>query len=349
MSKMHKEILITFGGTDPVPDDKLNKSDGILSLFPAFLRPYVEVTRFHKPAGLVGFYFPYLIGIFSAASVNGAFPVPNPSQVARLIVILLLDGLLLRSFGCAWNDTIDHDLDKQVARCKGRPVARGALSATGAVLVTLVLAAARHTLLVLLLPIQATYHALLVTALAFFYPFAKRVTNYPQVVLGVAVGWAVIMVDSVMRAGHEHTIPFNDAGQSNGNISKSVMALFIAQTLWNITYDTVYAFQDLNDDKKAGVKSMAVKFQHSAKLLLFAFIAAEIICLFSAGYLASRTPFFFAGITFASVAALVMLFKLSVQEPKSCRWFFVTGQYAVSGSILMGLIGEYWTAIHYYY
>lgn len=347
---MGKEFLITVEGINAVPSNKSNKVDGILSLFPPCFRPYVEVTRFHKPAGLVGFYFPYLIGIFFAASPNGPLPLPSPAYLVRVTCVLLIDGLLLRSFGCAWNDTIDRDLDKQVARCKGRPVARGALSASSAVLVTFLLAAARHVLLILLLPIQATYHALLVTALAFFYPFAKRITNYPQVILGVAVGWAVIMVNSVMQAEHDPTVIHLHAfRESSGQHYKSVMALFIAQTLWNITYDTVYAFQDLNDDKKAGVKSMAVKFQHGAKLLLFTLIAAKVAFLFSAGYIASRTPFFFAGITAASVAALFMLFKLSIQEPKSCRWFFVTGQYAVSGSILAGLIGEYWAANNNYY
>lgn len=318
----------------PLPAAETPKASGILSVFPAGFRPYVEVTRLHKPAGLLGFYFPYLIAIFFTASIAGPGAAPPPSGMAWLTGVCLVDGLLLRSFGCAWNDTIDRDVDRQVARCKGRPVARGALSATDAVLVTVALALARHVLVGLVLPLEASYHALLVTILAFIYPFAKRFTNFPQLILGTAVGWGIFMVDSVVdrsRAG-----PLEDGRHFN-----AVVALFLALTLWNVTYDTVYAFQDVQDDKRAGVKSMAVRFEHNAKVLLGFFIVVKAALLFYAGVQAQSQAFYYLGALAASAGAMSMLFTLNLGNPKSCQQFFVKGQYVVSGALLTGLLGEY--------
>lgn len=335
MSKSQASVTLTTQEVKiPPPGETTHKAGGILSVFPTGFRPYVEVTRLHKPAGLLGFYFPYLIAIFFTASIAGPWAAPPPSGLAWLTGICLVDGLLLRSFGCAWNDTIDRDVDRQVARCKGRPVARGALSATGAVLVTMVLALARHALVGILLPAEASCHALFVTALAFAYPFAKRFTNFPQLILGAAVGWAIFMVDAVVdrsRAG-----PLGDERHF-----RAVAALFLALTLWNVTYDTVYAFQDVQDDKRAGVKSMAVRFEHNAKVLLGLFIVAKSALLFYAGFQAQSQAFYHLGALAASVGALTMLFTLNLGSPKSCQQFFVKGQYVVSGAVLAGLVGEY--------
>lgn len=338
MSKS-KDTVISVQEIKISQPEKVREIDGVLSLLPFGLRPYVEVTRLHKPAGLVGFYFPYLIAIFYTATLADHWTAPSPRELFWVLGICLIDGLFLRSFGCAWNDTIDRDVDRQVARCKGRPVARGAITPLGAVLVTMVLAIARHVVVGLLLPIEASYHALFVTALAFLYPFAKRVTDFPQVVLGTAVGWAVFMVNSVVYRGHAG--PLDEEQRF-----RAVASMFLALTLWNITYDTVYAFQDVSDDKRAGVKSMAVKFEHSAKILLLFFIVGKAALLFYAGFQAESHIFYYLGALSSSLGALVMLFRLDLSYPKSCKQFFVKGQYVVSGALLVGLVGEYISLIH---
>lgn len=309
--------------------------NGILLIFPHSLRPYVEVTRFHKPAGLLGFCFPYLISIFFTASITSPLGTPSPSDVTRLTLICLLDSLLLRSFGCAWNDTIDRDVDRQVARSKGRPVARGAISPAQAVRLTLFLVLVRHITIGLVLPIEATYHALFVTAVAFLYPFGKRFTDFPQVILGVAVGWPVFLVNSVVNPG----------GGYGHHDFKAVTALFLALTLWNITYDTVYAFQDVEDDKKAGVKSMAVRFQDRAKVLLLCMIVIKTTLLFYAGSQAKSQVSYHTGAFCASAGAMILLVILDLGNPKSCQKFFVNGQYVVSGALLAGVVVEYFLTL----
>ncbi|EKG13546.1 UbiA prenyltransferase family [Macrophomina phaseolina MS6] len=297
-------------------------------------RPYLELTRFSKPAGLLGFYFPYFIGLLY--SVNATDPAAlSAADWAKLSSVFLLDGLLLRSFGCAWNDTIDQDLDRQVERCKKRPLARGALTTPAAVATTLILAAARHVLLYATLPARAGQHALLVTVLAFIYPFMKRLSDYPQLCLGTAVGWAVFLVDAAVVDGPAAPVA-SDAART-----KAVLALFAAQTLFNITYDTVYAFQDLQDDLKAGVRSLAVRVRHRAKPFLLSLAGAMAAFLLAAASLGGlmRGPFL-AGAVVAEVAAFAMLFKLNLADPRSCRDFFVYSQWAVSGALLAGLAGE---------
>lgn len=305
------------------------QKSGSSRLIPESLFAYVELTRFHKPAGLLGFYLPYMIALFFAANLDGGSRLA-PLDVLKASAIFLLDCVLIRSFGCAWNDTMDQDLDRKVARCKSRPVARGAISTTAGVTVTLVIAFARLVMVWLIFPEQAVYHALLNTILAFIYPLMKRISNYPQVLLGTAVGYATIFV--YVAVGGD----LNDTHNL-----KALVALTLAQTLWNITYDTVYSFQDLPDDLKAGIKSMGVRFHHVAKPFLSVLILAKAFFLIVAGVSADLNVGFFTGCLLAIFGALRMLYRLNINDPKSCRWFFVNSQWVVSGSLLVGLACEY--------
>ncbi|GME51515.1 UbiA prenyltransferase family [Neofusicoccum parvum] len=294
-------------------------------------KPYLELTRFSKPAGLLGVYFPYFVGLLYSANTS-TLPA---TDLAALSAIFLLDSLLLRSFGCAWNDTIDQDLDRQVERCKKRPLARGALTTGPAVATTLLLAATRHALLHATLPARAERHALLTTALTFIYPFMKRLCDYPQLCLGLGVGWAVFLVDAAVVDG-----PAASATPAPARAA-AVRALFASQALFNVTYDTVYAFQDLRDDLRAGVRSLAVRVRACARPFVLALAGAMAAALAVAAGLGGllRGPFVVAA-GVAAVAAGRMLLRLDFGDPRSCRAFFVRAQWAVSGVLVVGLAGE---------
>lgn len=301
-------------------------------------QPYLELTRFNKPAGLLGVYFPYFIGFLYSVNLT------NPTALAaadwvKLSTIFLLDGLILRSFGCAWNDTVDQDLDRQVGRCKKRPLARGAITTPDALATTLVLAVARHVLFYAMLPARAGQHALLTTVLAFIYPFMKRFCNFPQLCLGLGVGWAVFLVDAVVVDG-----PYTAGSAIKLNApdrSKALIVMFACQTLFNITYDTVYAFQDIQDDLKVGVGSLAVAVRHHPKVFLLSLASAMAALLWGTVTWAGlkRGPFQ-AGAAVSALAALVMLARLNVWDSRRCRNFFVYSQWWVSGVLLTGLVGE---------
>jgi 4-hydroxybenzoate polyprenyltransferase len=301
-------------------------------------RPYLELTRFSKPAGLLGVYFPYFIAFLYSVNLTNPTAL-SAADWAKLSAIFLLDGLILRSFGCAWNDTVDQDLDRQVERCKKRPLARGALTTPEALATTLILAISRHILFYATLPTRAGQHALLTTILALFYPFMKRFGNFPQLCLGVGVGWAVFLVDAAVVDG-----PY-PAGSTNKlsleDRSKAMLAMFACQTLFNITYDTVYAFQDIRDDLNAGVGSLAIAVRHYPKVFLLSIASAMAAFLWgtvSWGGL-MRGPFLVAAAV-SSLAAFSMLARLDVWNPRECRNFFVYSQWWVSGVLVTGLVGE---------
>lgn len=298
----------------------------------------MELTRFSKPAGLLGFYFPYFIGFLYSVNLTNPKGLSAVDWV-KLSTVFLLDGLILRSFGCAWNDTVDQDLDRQVERCKKRPLARGAITTPDALATTLVLTLMRHALLYATLPARANQHALLVTVLGFIYPFMKRICNFPQLCLGLAVGWCIFMVDAAVADG-----PYADGSAPRFNEqdrTKATIAIFACQVLFNITYDTVYAFQDIQDDLKAGVGSLAIAVSGQPKTFLLSVASAMAGFLWvtvSCGRL-TLGPFEF-GAALSALAAIIMLVRLDVWNPRMCRDFFVYSQWWVSGVLLLGLLGE---------
>ncbi|KNG49188.1 prenyltransferase family [Stemphylium lycopersici] len=301
-------------------------------------RPYMELTRFSKPAGLLGVYFPYFIGFLYSVNLTNPKALSGIDWV-KLSAVFLLDGLILRSFGCAWNDTVDQDLDRQVERCKKRPLARGAITTPDALATTLILAVSRHVLFYATLPTRAAQHALFTTVLGLVYPFMKRFSNFPQLCLGLGVGWAVFLVDAVVVDGAYEAGPTTKLDVQDR--TKAMLAMFACQSLFNITYDTVYAFQDIQDDLKAGVGSLAIAVRYHPKVFLLSIASAM------AGFLwatvswggLNRGPFLI-GAGLSSLAAFVMLARLNVWDPRRCRDFFVNSQWWVSGVLVMGLVAQ---------
>ena len=303
-------------------------SKGHLSLLPTSWIPYAELMRLDRPAGLYAFYVPYLIGLSYAACL--VFPIPSLEHLLTYSTVFLVGSTILRGAACTWNDNIDQDFDRKVARCCLRPIARGAVTTVQGHLFTAALMLA-GTPIFLALPIECVCHAIPVTLLFALYPFAKRVTNYPQVVLGLPFAWAVFMCCAALRVN-----PF-----SAENIVPT-MSLFGANIVWTIIYDTIYAHQDLKDDVKAGVKSMAVRFADSTKLLVTLLAVAQVLLLAVAGWQAGFGLIYFVGTCGGTTIALaIKITSVNLDQPASCAWWFHRGFWFVGGSIVMGLSGEY--------
>ena len=301
---------------------------GILSVIPSSWVPYAQLMRLERPAGLYAFYFPYVIGIFYASCL--ATEAPSVEQVLALAALFLLGSVILRGAACAWNDNIDQEFDRKVARCRSRPIARGAVTTTQGHLFTAALTISGLPLFAFL-PIECTYHAIPIAILFGFYPFAKRVTYYPQVVLGFPFAWAIFMCCAALEVD-----PFGP--ETLG----STTSLFVANVLWTIIYDTIYAHQDIKDDVNAGVKSMAVRFRDSTKLLASSLATVQLALLVSSGWTAGFSPVFFLVSCGGALVALgSMIIRVDLSEPASCAWWFHKGFWFVGGSIAAGLCGEY--------
>ena len=249
-------------------------SKGILSYLPSSWVPYAELIRLHKPAGILYIYFPYLFGSLFAASLEE--PIPSPDTIVTSNVLLFVVAFVLRSVGCTWNDIVDRDLDRQVACCRIRPIARGALSVRAGYIAT---AAQYLILFAVMVPSSPKSLPYLVPVIATgtLYPYAKRVNNYAQGVLGLSLSMGMFVGCAVMGMDP----------QSLG-LSKSFTALLslaVSYMVWTMIYDTIYAFQDIRDDEKAGIKAMSIWHQGHMKPLLFSLSLIQIGLLVYTGTL----------------------------------------------------------------
>ena len=306
-------------------------STGILSFLPASLVPFAELMRVHKPAGYYAFYFPHLFGaLYASALLN---PLPTPTSLLWINLIFLSGSLLLRGAACTWNDTLDAPFDRQVARCRNRPVARGAVSPATAHLFTAAQALVGASLLACLPP-TCQLPALLLTTTMAIYPFCKRVTHYPQLVLGLSLALGQLV--GAAGTGLD-VLALRDLPTVAG-----LAALYAANVVNAVVYDAVYAHQDLQDDLKAGVMSVAVAWQGNTKPILAVLATVEVVMLAAAGYLlrfGAAYQAVAAGGTAVVLATMIGTVRLDV--PADCWKWFTWSIWLTGGTLSTGLALEY--------
>ncbi|KAI0973637.1 UbiA-domain-containing protein [Xylaria arbuscula] len=323
---------------------------GVLSILPHPWVPYAQLMRIDRPGGLYAFYFPYLIGLMYSACI--ASQTPDPLTLCSFVVILLPFNIVLRGAACTWNDTVDQDFDRRVARCRHRPVARGAVSTTAAHLFTTLQLALLYPATVLCFPAACMPHFLIMVLLFGVYALMKRVTYYPQVVLGVPFAWAVFFCVSVLDMEPiPFTLPFLNGhfGQEHGGdlaevegITKATLALFGANILWTITYDTIYAHQDVTDDAKAGVKGMALKFRQSTKLLAGVLSTGQVGLLVLCGLWGGfGTLYFLITVGGVGIALGYYIYDVDLASPESCGKWFHDQFWIVGAPFISGFLVEY--------
>lgn len=303
-------------------------ASAILSFLPRSWVPYAQLIRLDKPIGFAIVYLPYLIGIIYAANIApDTPPVPELLDRAR---IFLTGSILLRSAGCTWDDIVDRDVDRKVERSCSRPIPRGAVSTTNAFLFVLALSA-MGVYNLRLLPIECSFDATVIVALSLVYPYLKRVTDFPQVVLGLTIAFAIIM------ATHSLGV---DPWAYTTHIS--TLSLYLSIVLLVMLYDIIYARQDTTDDVRAGIKSMAVRFRHSIRLLTSLMALVVTVFLGIVGINSSMGLVYFVsavGGTGCCLCAMVLLMDLN--NPDSYHRY-VGGAYMMTSiCILGGMAGEY--------
>ncbi|KAM0803201.1 UbiA prenyltransferase family-domain-containing protein [Usnea florida] len=301
------------------------------SYLPSLCVPYVELARLVSPAPVFLVFFPHLFGTLHAASLLGS----DSSQLLKTNFTLFLGSFFYSNAAHVWNDLIDAPLDCHVSRTAQRPIPRGAVSKPAATIFAATQSLAAAAFLVPIPPACALV-ALPAIIGAGIYPFAKRVTYYPQVVLGLILAWGFVMGEVAMGL-----YPFESA-----EITASVGCLFLASTLWTIIYDFIYAHQDLDDDIKAGIKSMAVLYQQSAKNLLWSILATLLCLLIAGGMLSGMGPVYFVSSVVGTVMSLgLMIQKVQLERPESCMWWFGNGFWSAGGAMSIGLFGQYMSKI----
>lgn len=193
---------------------------------------YSQLMRLEKPIGTLLLLWPTLWGLWFAA--GGVPPI-------GILLTFIVGVVVMRSAGCVVNDITDRHLDGHVARTKNRPLVTGRIKLSEAIVLFLFLSALAFLCALFLNPLTLgmAVIGLLITIL---YPFMKRITHWPQLMLGVAFSWGVLMAYTAI----------------NNNLSWEAIELFIIAFLWAVSYDTIYAMVDRKDDIKVGIKSTAV-------------------------------------------------------------------------------------------
>jgi 4-hydroxybenzoate polyprenyltransferase len=227
-----------------------------------------------------------------------------------LLLIFSLGVFIMRSAGCVINDFADRKIDRHVARTKNRPITSGKVSSREALGLFAVLISIAF-LLVLFLNVYTILLSVGALILALIYPFMKRYTHYPQVVLGMAFSWS---------------IPMAFAAQL-GKVPLLAWVLYGLTILWIVAYDTMYAMVDREDDVKIGVKSTAIVFADADRLIIAVLQLAFLLgMLWVAGYLDAGV-FFYLGIYAAAGFAIYQQYLIKNREQSACLKAFLNNNW----------------------
>ena len=238
-----------------VADSALNWVD---SAAPKMTRPFLRLSRADRPIGTWLLFVPCLWGLALAILHDGT---AGPIDL-WIVVGCAVGAFLMRGAGCTWNDITDRDFDAQVARTRSRPIPSGQVTNRGSLIWMLVQTLISLVILLTFQPAAIVLGFIAVIPVA-IYPFAKRFTWWPQVFLGVAFNWGVLLA----WAAH------------SGALGWAAVVLYAAGISWTLFYDTIYAYQDAEDDALIGVKSTARLFGDNAKVWLRGFLIGTLLLM----------------------------------------------------------------------
>ncbi|HZO46318.1 MAG TPA: 4-hydroxybenzoate octaprenyltransferase [Xanthobacteraceae bacterium] len=269
------------------------------SLAPSWLRPYLRLARLDRPIGS----WLLLIPCWWSLGLAGI----HAGQIVSLwyVVLFFIGAFAMRGAGCTWNDIVDRDLDAKVERTRSRPIPSGQVSVQAA---TGFLVAQALLGLLVLLQFNAFTIATGIASLAVvaIYPFMKRITYWPQIVLGLAFSWGALM-------GWPATF---------ARLDWPALVLYAGSIAWVIGYDTIYAHQDREDDALIGIGSTAILFGENTKPMLAVFYTLAVALMAVAGWGAGAGLVFSIGL-FAFAAQLSwQISRFRIGDPDLCLRLF---------------------------
>ena len=276
---------------------------------------YKRLTRLDKPIGALLLLWPTLWALWLSAE-----GLPS----LHILIVFVFGVFLTRSAGCIANDMADYDFDSKVERTKARPLTSGELSKKEAVLVALGLLTMAF-LLVITTNRFTVYLSIAVVPIAIIYPFMKRITYIPQFFLGIAFSWGILMAFTAQT----NTIP---------NIA---WLLFIANVLWVVIYDTIYAMVDRNDDVKIGIKSTAILFDDADRTFIGIFQLMMLSVLVIIGIQINANLIYYAFMIPVGCYMLYHQHLIRHRRPEECFRAFLNNNWlgmSVFGGILFNFL-----------
>ncbi|MEZ5774256.1 MAG: 4-hydroxybenzoate octaprenyltransferase [Hyphomicrobiaceae bacterium] len=286
-------------------------------LAPEAVKPYLRLARADRPIGAWLLMWPCWWSSALAAIAAGD-PYPSPWHLA----LFLAGAFVMRAAGCAYNDLVDRDFDAKVERTRSRPIPSGQISVRAAKLFMIGLAFAG---LLVLLQFNRFTILLGIASLGIvaIYPFMKRVTHWPQSVLGLAFGWGALMGFAARL----------------GTLDWPAVALYAAAIAWIIGYDTIYAHQDKEDDALIGLKSTALRFGARTKPWLTVFYGLTLGGLGLAVALAGGGPLAFLGLGLAGLHMIWQIRTLDIGDGANCLARFRSNHH-LGAIVFLGLLAD---------
>ena len=280
--------------------------------------PYAQLMRVDRPVGTLLLLWPTLAALWMAQGDQPAW---------YLILIFTIGTVVMRSAGCVINDYADRHIDGAVERTKYRPLVTGAIQPKNALLLFGLLVTIAGSL-VFFLSWLTLVVALFGLALAALYPFTKRWTHLPQTVLGAAFSWGILMAWT----------------EVTGGITEAAGLMFAASMVWIVSYDTLYAMVDREDDLQIGVKSTAILFGDLDRVMIGLLQAMTIIALLMLGRKLGYTGLYYIGVTIATLLFGYQQYLIRKRNPELCFLAFKNNVWA-GFALFCGTLAELNTAL----
>ena len=267
---------------------------------PKYIRPYAQLARWDRPIGWWLLLWPCW---WSVALATNSLEQISPNL--WYLILFLIGSIAMRGAGCTYNDIVDRNIDTQVERTKLRPIPSGQISTFRAIIFLVFQALVGFFVLVQfnLYTVVLGLCSLLVVAI---YPFMKRITHWPQLVLGLAFSWGALV-------GWTAVV---------GSLNISALLLYFAAVFWTIGYDTIYAQQDKEDDSLIGIKSTALLFGDKTKFALAIFYSGCVILLATSFLLVGSGYLAFIGLLVGSLHLGWQIANLNIEDSSNCLRLF---------------------------
>lgn len=297
---------------------------------PQMLWPYAQLARWDRPIGWQLLLWPCW---WSAALVAGAGARPGDDIMSVMpslwhLVLFFIGSVAMRGAGCTYNDLVDQNIDDQVDRTRSRPLPSGQVTRAQAKLFLVI-----QSLVGLAVVLQFNWFTIALGMVSLLvvaaYPFMKRITDWPQFVLGMAFSWGALMGWAAVE----------------GSLALPPVLLYIGAILWTIGYDTIYAHQDKEDDALVGVRSTARLFgKHTKTALLVLYGGA--LAFFAGAFAVAQVPMpALAGLLAAGAHMYRQILVLDIDNPDQCLRLFKSNSF-VGLLVFLGLVlGSLWAVV----
>ena len=293
------------------------KDNLIFKIFPSFTHPYLLLIRIDKPIGFLLLFYPTSFSLLSFGKID--------LSTLNYLILFFVGSFVMRSAGCIVNDIFDKNIDKKVDRTKYRPLATKQISLNKSIFFLVILLII-GILVLTKLNTPSIILGLVVAPLIILYPIAKRLFLFPQLVLAMTYNWGCLIGWSTINAPYEF---------------KKIIILYLSLIIWTVIYDTIYATQDEEDDRKMNLYSSVILFDKKRLFILTLLISLQYSLLLFFGYLLNYHLLFYLAIVLVFIVNLIDIHLKWKNLPSNSMGYFKRNNYYGILILLSIMIGSH--------